>query len=64
MLSKFTVIIDTVIVFIKNIKLMKITIISLSQLDHKGPKIHEVRDTVYQNNYISNYAYRVLITGL
>lgn len=64
MLSKFTVIIDTLIVFIRDIKLMKITIISLSQPDHKGPKINEVRDIVYQNNYISNYAYRVLITGL
>lgn len=40
---------------------MKITIISLSQPDHKGPKINEVKDTVYQNNYIPNYVYKVLI---
>lgn len=64
MLSKLTVIIATLIVFIRDIKLMKIIIISLSQPDHKGPKINEVRDIVYQNNYKSNYAYRVLITGL
>lgn len=64
MLSKFIVIIDTLIVFIRDIKLMKITIISSSQPDHKDPKINEVRDIVYQNNYISNYAYRVLIIGL